>query len=357
MKKYSYLIFGLNKHLYGISTVYVEEICALPELLPILQPSQIIVGTVNLRGYILPVVDLNRCLNYSTQNYSLTDSLVVLRWEELRVGLIVNKIQEVKNIYPKEIITEFPQRQELSELAQQKIIFGIVSQQQDIFILSHPENWFQSTEIQQFLSQTFNSIQLNKDNQYQIEQSFLTQQSIFDTNSNLEERGVFRERANSLKLSLENQNVKNLRPLTVFTLNGDYFSFDLKIVREFTDINQITPIPCCPPHIVGNMNLRGEILTLIDIFSFLNLSSTNIAHATKVIVVEVESIVAGLLVEEVCDVMFLLNPQEIKGMHTIMYSTNNQYIQGGVTYRNKTMSILNLPQIFLAGELIVNETM
>ncbi len=346
MKEYSYLTFSLNNYLYGISTVYVEEIFFLPELTPILLAGNI-VGTVNLRGDILPVVDLNLLFGYQLLDYRLTDSVVVLRWEQLRVGIIVNAIHEVKSISPEEITIELSHEQKLVRVEDKRIVAGTASNEKDIIILSHPRDWLQYAESQKVTSVEF------PDN---ISKLLLNQQPVFSPNATLEERAIFRERANNLKLSTEGQDLKNLRPITVFVLNGDFFGIDLKMVREFTNIRQVTPIPCAGVHIVGNMNLRGEILTLIDIRKFLNIPLMHMSDFSKAMVVEVESIVAGVVVEEVCDVMFLLDPLEITAIQTGMHLINDEYIQGTAPYREKVMSILNLPEILLHEGFIVDET-
>ena len=56
-------------------------------------------------------------------------------------------------------------------------------------------------------------------------------------------------------------------------------------MREFTNITRVTPIPCTPPHIVGNLNLRGEILTLIDLSNFLQLNTALVNQRQKAMVV------------------------------------------------------------------------
>jgi len=346
MKEYSYLTFSLNNYLYGISTIYVEEIFPLPELKPILKASSGIVGTVNLRGDILPVVDVNLRFGYQSQDYQVTDSVVVLRWEQLRVGIIVNEFHEVKSISPEDITTELSHEQDLAGFEYKRIIAGTVGNEEDIIILGKPGNWLRVAEIQQITSVEFTS---------HISKLLLTQQLIFCPNATPEERAIFRERADNLKLSTGSQGLKTLRPLTVFVLNGNFFGIDLKIVREFTDIRRFTPIPCVGAHIIGNMNLRGEILTLVDIRGLFNRRLMHIAETSKVMVVEVESIVAGVVVEEVCDVMFFLNPLQITAMPTVMHAIHDEYIQGTAPYRKKMMTIIDLPTILLHGGLIVDE--
>jgi len=361
MKENSYLTFSLNNYFYGISLVYVEEVFSLPELTTIPENPYKIVGIVNIQGNIVPVMDFNFTLSSQSLDYRFTDSLVVLKWQEFRLGIIVNQIYEVINISPQKIITELNYELEFALIEQRKIIAGVAEIPQNIFILSNPENWFNYVEIQQIL--TWKKLLETKiiSNQnadiFQVNGSelLLLQEPVFCPNATLEETTTFRQRADNLRLPPESQDLKNFITLAVFTLNGNVFGINLEMVRQFTDIRQVTPIPCVKAHIIGNMNLRGEILTLIDICGLLNLPLMGIANNSKAMVVEVEGIVAGLIVEEVCDVMFSLNPRDIRAVPTAIHSVNNEYLQGAVLYHEKIMTILDLRKIFLTGGLIVDE--
>lgn len=361
MPDYPYLTFSLNNSLYGISQIYIEEIFSLPELTPSPNPYGDIVGVVNLRGDILPILDLNLSLGYHLSDYCLTDSVVVLRWEERRVGIIVNEVHELKNISPEEISIELSPARQLARDKSRKIIAGLARSAGDILILSHPENWFQDAEIQQAISvngllaieiQDNSSTDEGQRNDAKL---VLTQQPIFAPKASPEERAIFRQRAESLRQSTETQELKGLRPLAVIVLKGELFGIDLVLVREFIDIRNVTPVPCCPAHIIGNMNLRGEILTLVDIRGLLHLPATGISENSKTMVVEVEGIVAGVMVEEVRDVMFFLNPSEIKEVPSVTSSINTEYLEGVASYQGKMMNILDLSKIFIKGSLIVED--
>lgn len=361
MKEHSYLTFSLNNYLYGINLVYVEELFSLPELTPIPENPYKIVGFVNLRGNIVPVMDLNLSLSSQSLDYCFTDSLLVLKWQEFRLSIIVNQIYEVIDISPQEITTQLDYEQELAVVEQRKIIAGFASTPGNIFILSNPENWFKYVEIQEilYLKNLLEQQIISNHNADKFpannSELLLNQQPVFCPNATLEETTTFPKRADNLRLPSESQDLKTFITLAVFTLNGNLFGIDLEMVREFTDIRQVTPIPCVKAHIIGNMNLRGEILTLIDICGLLNLPLMGIANNSKAMVVEVEGIVAGLMVEEVCDVMFSLNPREIRTVPTGIHSVNDEYLQGAVLYHEKIMSILDLPKMFLNGGLIVDE--
>ncbi|MBD2430285.1 MULTISPECIES: chemotaxis protein CheW [Fischerella] len=361
MKENLYLTFSLNNYLYGINTVYVEEIFTLPELTTILEVPQGIIGFVNVRGKILPIIDLNLKLGYLSPDYRLTDSVVVLKWEDLQLGMIVNQIHEIREISLEQITIEFNQQQELVIVEQTNIIAGVVKFPDEIFILSNPRKWLADVEKQQLLSWQNNleqEIFENNVSEIQTNNSelLLLQNPKFCPNATLEERKVFKQRADNLRLSTKTQDFKNFKTLAVIALNDYLFGIDLEMVREFIDIHQVTPIPCCPAHIIGNMNLRGEILTLVDLRGvLLNFPPQGVVVGSKAMVIEVEGIVAGVIVEEIYDVMFSLNLQKVTAIPKTIHGINEQYCQGAAPYYEKIMNILDMPKIFLQSELIVDE--
>ena len=113
MEAQNFIICSLNNSFYGIEASVVKEIFYLPELTFVAEAPFDIVGVLNLRGDILPVMDLYICLGQQPQNYQLTDSIVVLNWEGFQVGVIVNQVHEVQSIAAKEITTNLSYRREM----------------------------------------------------------------------------------------------------------------------------------------------------------------------------------------------------------------------------------------------------
>jgi len=169
-----------------------------------------------------------------------------------------------------------------------------------------------------------------------------------------EERAIFRERALDLRQSTESSDFTGLMPLAVIGLNGEYFGLDLEVVREFTNIHNVTPIPCCPAHVVGNMNLRGEIVTLVDVRSALNMPLSAASTSSKAIVIHVDDLVAGLPVDEVFDVIYL-RPSEVRPVPAAVHSVSDEFLRGTAPYFEKMLSILDLPKILTNGGLMVEE--
>ncbi len=101
------------------------------------------------------------------------------------------------------------------------------------------------------------------------------------------------------------------------------------------------------------MNLRGEIVTLVDIRSALKMPVTA-SNTAKAVVIQVDRVVAGLPVDEVFDVMYL-RTSDVKPVPAAIHSSSDEFIRGTAAYLEKMLSILDLTKILTKGELVVNE--
>jgi purine-binding chemotaxis protein CheW len=123
------------------------------------------------------------------------------------------------------------------------------------------------------------------------------------------------------------------------------------VVREFSHLRRVTPVPCCPPHIAGNMNLRGDILTLVDIRGLLNIPAED--AAAEVMVVESGELSIGVPVDKVLEVIYLL-PADIASLPAA-HGERNEYCKGVVRYGESMVSILDMQKILAKGGLDVEE--
>lgn len=337
-----YLIFSLHGSLYGVNATLIQEIFYLPELTAAIEAPDEIVGVINLRGKIVPIMDLNLRLSQQPQNYQLSDSIIVLEWQERLLGILVNQVREVKNLDPHHI--EVAVRYRSGREEESKFTAGIAKTDGEIITILNQE------KLTQFLSSSVEAeLKVAAD---QIR--YAKQTSEFCAHLTAAEKAILQERAANLLQLPQNQDFTGLIPLAVIGMNGEYFGLDLKFVREFTDIRKLTPIPCCPTHILGNMNLRGEIVTLIDIRGLLNLSSNANNMSKQAMIVNINDVVAGLTVDEVLDVTYV-NPAELKAVPTAVHAAGNEFLKGTALYREKMMGILDMLKILNQGNLFVEE--
>jgi purine-binding chemotaxis protein CheW len=157
-----------------------------------------------------------------------------------------------------------------------------------------------------------------------------------------------------LTSSAEEQTATQHIPLAIVGLSGEYFGVELETVREFTDLQRITPVPCCPDYIVGDMNLRRDILTVVDIRQALRMPVVATAPTAKVMVVPLGDALVGVLFDQVFDV-FELDPLLLTAVPSAVKSINDTYLKGTVSYDGKLLAILDLQKILTSGVLAVNE--
>lgn len=86
-----------------------------------------------------------------------------------------------------------------------------------------------------------------------------------------------------------------------FLLSDETYFIDETYVLEVLPLMELTPLPCTPSFILGIINVRGRILSVINLKIFLNLPEKGITNLNRVIVVKKGEIEIGLLVDEVTE--------------------------------------------------------
>ena len=106
-----YLSFVLNDEEYGIEILKIKEIMGMTEVTAIPQTPPFIRGVINLRGKIIPIIDLRIKFDMEAKDYTDRTCIVVVEimydGEVTLMGVVVDSIQEVINI-PEEKISEVP---------------------------------------------------------------------------------------------------------------------------------------------------------------------------------------------------------------------------------------------------------
>ncbi|MEA5421120.1 chemotaxis protein CheW [Spirulina sp. CCNP1310] len=360
----TYLIFGINQTYYGLDSLVVDEIFFLPELTPVPEAPRYIVGVLNLRGEVIPVMDVNLRLGYQPQPYHLSDRIIVLQDEAQRFGILVNQVQDVRSLSSRDITTKARYRWEQE---QQPVQTGIAHSGDDLIVLLSPQVLLHPPErarhgVEDLFSLTAEGVDHLRQTLGDLESQLQSQRQFFP-HATPEERQILRDRADHLRQVPDNQDHRGRASLAVIRLGSELFGIDLGIVREFTEIKRITPIPCAPSHIIGNVNLRGEIVTLIDISTVLNLPPVianrtflqNSNNLQQAMIVDCEDLVVGVVITEILDVV-LLNPEEICPVPTAIHGISDEYLDGETPYQGRMMSILALPKLLNQGQLVVDES-
>jgi purine-binding chemotaxis protein CheW len=100
-----YLTFALGKTVYGVSIRFVIEIIGVPNITRVPKTPDFIKGIINLRGKIIPLIDVRLKFGKEGLSYTERTCVIVIDHGQMTVGLIVDKVDDVLAI-PDELITD-----------------------------------------------------------------------------------------------------------------------------------------------------------------------------------------------------------------------------------------------------------
>lgn len=97
------VVFAMAKELYGVSIDSVHEIVKVPDITQVPDAPAYLVGVINLRGKIIPVIDLRRRLNLQGMERTKTSRVLITENEGRLVGLLVDAVSEVLKLQPEAV--------------------------------------------------------------------------------------------------------------------------------------------------------------------------------------------------------------------------------------------------------------
>ncbi|MCL2743905.1 MAG: chemotaxis protein CheW [Planctomycetaceae bacterium] len=101
--KNMYLTFRLGKEDYGIEIRYVTEIVGMQKITEVPDMPVFVKGVVNLRGQVIPVLDVRLRFNMMSREYDERTCIIVVNIGGSQVGLVVDTVNEVRNIGDEQI--------------------------------------------------------------------------------------------------------------------------------------------------------------------------------------------------------------------------------------------------------------
>jgi purine-binding chemotaxis protein CheW len=97
------VIFKLGQEEYGVSILQVQEIKRITDITRVPHTPEYITGVINLRGSVLPVIDLKKRLNLPGQVSTEDTRIIIVKVKEISIGMIVDAVSEVMTIKEQDI--------------------------------------------------------------------------------------------------------------------------------------------------------------------------------------------------------------------------------------------------------------
>ncbi len=144
-----------------------------------------------------------------------------------------------------------------------------------------------------------------------------------------------------------------LRQLVVFQLGGEGYCVDINKVREINRVVEITHIPQSPPFVEGVINLRGQIIPIIDLRLRFDLTDNmdKDSNETRIMVVDTNGTLVGFIVDAVKEVLRISTDQIEPTPDLVTSDIDRKYIEGVATVEDRLLIILNSDLIFATEEL------
>jgi len=140
-----------------------------------------------------------------------------------------------------------------------------------------------------------------------------------------------------------------MRSFVAFRIDTEEFAVDIGSIQEINRAVEVTRIPNSPPHVQGVMNLRGKIIPVVDLRRLLGFHTRTADKQSRIIVIEIDEVLAGFLVDSVSEVVQL--PEgSIEPAPTLAGAAQSHYVYGVCKVDDRLLILLNLQKMFLIHE-------
>lgn len=123
-----------------------------------------------------------------------------------------------------------------------------------------------------------------------------------------------------------------------FALGSEEYAAPLLTVREVLAFTEVTPVPYTPPHFLGIMNLRGQVISVIDMRLKFRMPKTVLTAETAIIIFELDALCLGVVVDAVNSVL-AVSQADISPPPETEAGINADFITG-VIRRDKRLTLL-----------------
>lgn len=144
----------------------------------------------------------------------------------------------------------------------------------------------------------------------------------------------------------QGENADDQEQVVVFELHDQYFCVDIQNVMEVKKIPEVTDVFHTPEFVVGVVNLRGDIIALLDIGLFFGLSETELSEDKKMVIIQDGPKDAGILADAMAGVQWI-DLDNLQPAPPTVEGVSSEWVQGIVQKDNEPpMTFLDITAIF-----------
>jgi purine-binding chemotaxis protein CheW len=147
----------------------------------------------------------------------------------------------------------------------------------------------------------------------------------------------------------ENMQSDPIIQLVTFRLQDESYGINVMQVQEVLRVSEIAPVPGAPSFVLGIINLRGNVVTVIDTRGRFGLPPTEVDDASRIVIIESGGQEVGMLVDSVAEVVEL-RATEIDQAPNVGNEESSRYIQGVSTRDDGLLIVVDLNKLLTEEE-------
>lgn len=161
---------------------------------------------------------------------------------------------------------------------------------------------------------------------------------------------ILKERAIALAREAKMETAGSAIDVLEFDLAYERYGFELAYIREVCPLAELTPLPGTPDFVLGIVNVRGRVVSVIDIRKFFDLPDKGLSDLNKVVILASDTREFGVLTDRIIGTRSLLTATLQESLPTLT-DVRSQYLKGVTGER---LIVLDAGKILRDEKLVVN---
>ena len=154
---------------------------------------------------------------------------------------------------------------------------------------------------------------------------------------------------NDMQKSAAEQKRDEILQLVTFRLGGEEFGVDIHALQEIIRMMTITRVPKSPPFVEGVVNLRGQVIPIVDLRKRVGLPAEETKKSTRIMVVQLERKTVGFIVDAVGEVK-RIPARVVEPPPPIVAGIDSEYIKGVGKLEDQLLILLDLNKLLTDNE-------
>lgn len=167
-----------------------------------------------------------------------------------------------------------------------------------------------------------------------------------------ERQQILKERARSLAIEATTEDAGEEKiEIVEFMLSGERYGIESPYIREVCPLREFTPLPCTPAFVLGLINIRGQVLSVVDIGRFFDLPRQGVTDLNRVIILNSGDLEFGILADDILG-MRRVSMLDVQESLPTLTGIRAEYLKGVTPDR---LTVLDAGRILADKKLIVHE--